>query len=103
MMTHSPKFIIWKMAPVILSLTIFVTEYTGRCYAPCINPLALNCSANEDLNERRFLWVKEQPNRVKCMCVCVCVYVDETFVWLKGSASPHISSFSSLTQCCKSK
>lgn len=40
-----------------------------------------------------------------CVCVHVCVRqgADEpTFVWLKRSASPHISSFSSLTLCSKS-
>lgn len=38
-----------------------------------------------------------------CMCVCVWQWADEpTFVCLKGSASPHISSFSSLTPCSKS-
>ena len=64
-----------------------------------------------DLNEGQWSWVKEQLNHAKsiasflfvCVCVCLCVCVCEgeskwadepTFVRLKPSASPHISSFS---------
>lgn len=81
---------------------------TGRYCAVCISPLPLNCSANEDPNERRCSLVKEQPNHANCIfsrCLCVLIidWADETtFVWLERRASPHISSFSSLTLCCKS-